>query len=90
MSLALVLMLGLVELLIGLFFIGMVGLRLWHMADVGAVIGYVTGVVVSTGPINAPFFWPTGWPRGPNWAPRPWARWRSTRLKPSPTAADGC
>ena len=29
MSLALVLMLGLVELLIGLFFIGMVGLRRW-------------------------------------------------------------
>ena len=64
MSLALVLMLGLVELLIGLFFIGMVGLRLWHMADVGAVIGYVTGVVVSTGPINAPFFLAYGLVRG--------------------------
>ncbi len=92
---------GLVELLLGLFFIGMIGLRrwiarqqwllrLWHMAAVGAVIGYVTGVVVSTGPISAPFFWPTGWSRGPIWAPRPWARWRSTRLKPSPAAADGC
>jgi len=23
------------------------------------------GVVVSTGPINAPFFWPTGWSRAP-------------------------
>jgi len=28
----------------------------WQMAIVGAVIGYITGIVVSTGPINAPFF----------------------------------
>jgi len=66
---------GLVELLLGLFFIGMIGLRrwiarqqwllrLWHMAAVGALIGYVTGVVVSTGPINAPFFLAYGLVKG--------------------------
>ncbi len=31
-------------------------LKLWHMAIVGAVIGYLTGVVASTGAINTPFF----------------------------------
>jgi uncharacterized membrane protein YfcA len=28
----------------------------WHLAAVGAVIGFVTGLVVSTGPLNTPFF----------------------------------
>src|SRR5207253_1645701 len=28
----------------------------WHMAAVGAVIGFITGIVVSTGPLNTPFF----------------------------------
>jgi uncharacterized membrane protein YfcA len=28
----------------------------WHMAAVGAGIGYLTGIVVSTGPLNTPFF----------------------------------
>jgi uncharacterized protein len=51
-----------IEILLGTFFIAMIGLRrwmarqpwhmrLWHMAVVGALIGFVT-----TGPINAPFF----------------------------------
>ena len=51
----------------GLFFILMIPLRrtmarrdwklsAWHLALVGAAIGFLTGLVVSTGPINAPFF----------------------------------
>ena len=58
---------GVVEMALGIFFIGMIPVRrwmarqhwkptLWHMAGVGAVIGFITGIVVSTGPINAPFF----------------------------------
>jgi uncharacterized membrane protein YfcA len=31
-------------------------LRLWQMALVGTVIGYLTGIVASTGAINTPFF----------------------------------
>lgn len=31
-------------------------LRLWHMALLGAGIGYLTGIVASTGAINTPFF----------------------------------
>jgi uncharacterized membrane protein YfcA len=52
---------------LGVFFILMVPARRWmighklriglgQLALVGAVIGYVTGIVVSTGPINTPFF----------------------------------
>ncbi|MFZ2739448.1 MAG: sulfite exporter TauE/SafE family protein [Burkholderiaceae bacterium] len=58
---------GVVEAILGIFFIVMIPLRrwmmrrqwrltLWHMAGVGAIIGYITGLVVSTGPINTPFF----------------------------------
>ena len=39
-------------------------LNLWHMAAVGAAIGYLTGIVVSTGPINAPFFLAHGLVKG--------------------------
>lgn len=39
-------------------------LKTWHLAIVGAVIGYVTGIVVSTGPINAPFFLAYGLTKG--------------------------
>lgn len=57
---------GAVEMVLGIFFIAMIPLRRWmtrqqwqltpwHMAGVGAVIGYITGLVVSTGPINTPF-----------------------------------
>ena len=58
---------GVIELALGVFFIAMIPLRrwmarrswslnLWDMALVGLVIGFITGIVVSTGPINAPFF----------------------------------
>jgi uncharacterized membrane protein YfcA len=56
-----------VDISIGLFFIGMVPARhwlarhnlklsLWHLAIGGAVIGYLTGIVVSTGPMSVPLF----------------------------------
>jgi uncharacterized membrane protein YfcA len=31
-------------------------LSLWHLAVGGAVIGYITGIVVSTGPLGVPLF----------------------------------
>ena len=30
--------------------------RLWHLAVGGAIIGYLTGIVVSTGPLSVPLF----------------------------------
>lgn len=56
-----------VDLAIGLFLIAMVPLRhwlarhdlkanLWHLAVGGAIIGYLTGIVVSTGPLSVPLF----------------------------------
>jgi uncharacterized membrane protein YfcA len=31
-------------------------LTLWHMAIIGAVLGFITGIVVTTGPITVPIF----------------------------------
>jgi uncharacterized membrane protein YfcA len=56
-----------VDLAIGAFLIAMVPARhwlarhqvtisLWHLAIGGAVIGYLTGIVVSTGPLSVPLF----------------------------------
>jgi uncharacterized membrane protein YfcA len=56
-----------IDIVLGLFFIAMIPVRRWmlkqhwrltrwHLAAVGAVIGFVTGLVVSTGPLNTPFF----------------------------------
>jgi uncharacterized protein len=56
-----------VDMAIGLFLIAMVPVRhwlarhdfklsLWHLAIGGAVIGYLTGIVVSTGPLSVPLF----------------------------------
>jgi uncharacterized membrane protein YfcA len=39
-------------------------LNLWHLAAVGLVIGFVTGIVVSTGPITAPIFLAYGLTKG--------------------------
>jgi uncharacterized membrane protein YfcA len=58
---------GAVDISIGLFLIVMIPVRhwmaarnfklnLWHMAIAGAVIGYITGVMASTGPISVPVF----------------------------------
>jgi len=56
-----------VDVCIGLFLIAMVPARhwlarhqfklsLWHLAIGGAAIGYLTGIVVSTGPLSVPLF----------------------------------
>jgi uncharacterized membrane protein YfcA len=56
-----------VDIAIGLFLIAMVPVRhwlrrhdlkfsLWHLAIGGGVIGYLTGIVVSTGPLSVPLF----------------------------------
>ena len=66
---------GVVEAALGVFFVAMIPARRWmarqqwklglpHLALVGAVIGYITGIVVSTGPINAPFFLAHGLVKG--------------------------
>ncbi|MDB5871235.1 MAG: sulfite exporter TauE/SafE family protein [Ramlibacter sp.] len=58
---------GIVEAVLGVFFIAMIPLRRWmaskqwrlglaHMAVVGAAVGFLTGIVASTGPLNTPFF----------------------------------
>jgi uncharacterized membrane protein YfcA len=60
---------------LGGFFIAMIPLRRWlaartlratrwHLAGFGGVIGYLTGVVVSTGPISVPLFLAYGLARG--------------------------
>ena len=56
-----------IDIAIGLFLMAMVPARhwlarhelrisLWHLAIGGAVIGYLTGIVVSTGPLSVPLF----------------------------------
>jgi uncharacterized membrane protein YfcA len=56
-----------VDLTIGCFLIAMVPtwrflsaadfkLKLWHLTILGAAIGYLTGIVVSTGPLSVPVF----------------------------------
>lgn len=63
------------EVAFGVFFLAMVPvrawmmrrqwrLRPWHLALVGLVIGFLTGLVASTGPINTPFFLMAGLTRG--------------------------
>jgi len=63
------------ELCLGLFFIAMIPLRRWlarrrlgvslaGLALAGAVVGYLTGIVANTGPINTPFFLGHGLVRG--------------------------
>jgi uncharacterized protein len=64
-----------VDAALGAFFIFMIPLRrwlaaraltarLWHLAAFGAVIGYLTGIVASTGPISVPLFLAYGLVRG--------------------------
>ena len=56
-----------VDLAIGVFLLAMIPARrwlmarrvraeTWHLAVAGAIIGYVTGIVVSTGPLSVPVF----------------------------------
>jgi uncharacterized membrane protein YfcA len=64
-----------VDIAIGVFLIAMVPVRhwlarhqlklsLWHLAIGGAAIGYLTGIVVSTGPLSVPLFLFYGLTRG--------------------------
>jgi len=57
----------LIELALGVFFLSMIPLRhilarmqwkakLWHLALAGALIGFLTGIVLSTGPLSVPVF----------------------------------
>lgn len=63
------------ELFLGVFFIAMIPLRRWlerggfaiglgGMVIAGAGVGYLTGIVANTGPINTPFFLAHGLVRG--------------------------
>jgi uncharacterized membrane protein YfcA len=65
----------LIECGIGLFFIVMIParrwlaahnlkIRLWHLALIGLLVGFMTGIVVSTGPITAPVFLAYGLVKG--------------------------
>jgi uncharacterized membrane protein YfcA len=63
-----------VDIALGLFFIAMIPgrrwlarnlhLRLWQLALGGAVIGFVTGIVLSTGPLSVPAFTAYGLAKG--------------------------
>jgi uncharacterized protein len=65
----------LVDGVLGAFFIAMIGMRRWlaahalkarlrHLALFGAPIGYLTGVVASTGPLSVPLFLAYGLVKG--------------------------
>jgi uncharacterized membrane protein YfcA len=65
----------LIDFAIGLFFLGMIPLRRWlarshrkphlgYLGLAGGIIGYVTGIVVSTGPISVPLFFAYGLTKG--------------------------
>lgn len=65
----------LVEALIGVFMLAMIPIRRWFLARnfsiglaglalAGAGVGYITGMVASTGPINTPFFLAFGLNKG--------------------------
>jgi len=64
-----------IEAALGAFFITMIGVRRWmaahdlklrraHLALLGVPVGYLTGIVVSTGPLTAPIFLAAGLAKG--------------------------
>ncbi len=64
-----------VDVAIGAFLIGAIPARrwlvarqikfsLWHLAVIGAVVGFITGIVVTTGPITVPIFMTYGLVKG--------------------------
>jgi len=64
-----------VEIALGVFFVMMIGvrrwmaahhlrLRPWHLAALGVPVGFLTGVVASTGPVTAPIFLAAGLAKG--------------------------
>ena len=71
----LVLPASVIETALGVFFIAMIGVRRWmaahrlrlglaQLALIGVPVGYLTGIVVSTGPVTAPLFLATGLVKG--------------------------
>lgn len=65
----------LIETALGIFFLAMIGVRRWlanhrmrlrglHLALIGVPVGFLTGLVVTTGPITAPLFLAAGLVRG--------------------------
>lgn len=65
----------LIEIALGIFFIAMIRVRRWlgshrmrlkavHLALIGLPIGFLTGLVVTTGPITAPLFLSAGLVKG--------------------------
>ncbi|HTH96409.1 MAG TPA: sulfite exporter TauE/SafE family protein [Stellaceae bacterium] len=65
-----------VDAALGLFFIAMIPgqrylkamnlrLKLWQLSIAGAVIGFITGLVISTGPLSVPAFLAYGLDKGP-------------------------
>jgi uncharacterized membrane protein YfcA len=65
----------LIEVALGVFFIAMIFIRRWmaahdlrlrpaHLAAIGVPVGYLTGIVVSTGPLTAPIFLAAGLVKG--------------------------
>lgn len=67
---------GVAELALGVFFLVLIPVRrwvahhqlklsLWHLALMGAPLGLLTGIVVSTGPLTVPLFTFYGLERGP-------------------------
>ena len=66
---------GIVEVALGAFFIAMVPLRrliaahdfrlnLWHLAIIGLFVGFITGIVATTGPLTVPVFLAYGLVKG--------------------------
>lgn len=64
-----------IQLALGIFLIGLIPIRrwmrrqqfylkLWQLSLVGALIGYLTGIVATTGAINTPFFLAYGLSKG--------------------------
>jgi hypothetical protein len=64
-----------IEAALGVFFLAMIGVRRWMVAHdlkiglpllaaLGVPVGYLTGIVVSTGPLTAPIFLATGLVKG--------------------------
>jgi uncharacterized membrane protein YfcA len=64
-----------IQVLLGIFLIGLIParrwmrkrqfyLKLWQLSLVGALIGYLTGIVATTGAINTPFFLAYGLSKG--------------------------
>jgi uncharacterized membrane protein YfcA len=66
---------ALIEAALGVFFLLMIPVRRWlgargmrlravHLLPIGAVVGFLTGIVVTTGPITAPIFLAAGLVKG--------------------------